>query len=92
MRIIDADKLITDMNNRAEEEYLEFRDIRNMVQFALTVKAIPLDKIKQIREEINAEYKEAEFMEEYKNGRNDGLYVALRILDKLITESEGKYE
>lgn len=73
-KLIDADKLITDMNTRAEEEYLEFRDIRNMVEYAPTIHAIPVDKVKTAREEIK--------------GKAFTLDDVLAILDKLITESE----
>lgn len=42
MALIDKEKLMNEMNTRAEEEALDFRDIRNMVEFAPTVNAIPI--------------------------------------------------
>lgn len=47
MRLIDADKLVEEINERAEEECLEFRDIRGMVEYAPTVEIpqwIPVEK------------------------------------------------
>lgn len=37
MRLIDADEVIKKMNERAEEEILDFRDCRNIIEFAPTV-------------------------------------------------------
>lgn len=42
MRLIDADEVIKKMNERAEEEILDFRDCRNMIEFAPTVNAIEI--------------------------------------------------
>lgn len=52
MSLIDKEQFINEMNTRAEEEALDFRDIRDMVEFAPTVKAVPLDKVKKACEEI----------------------------------------
>ena len=54
------------------------------ISSAPTIKAIPLDKVKQARAEIKT----------YKHGNGNmytcGLNKAVEILDKLIAESEGK--
>ena len=42
MSLIDKEQFINEMNTRAEEEALDFRDIRDMVEFAPTVDAIPI--------------------------------------------------
>lgn len=42
MGLIDKEQFINEMNTRAEEEALDFRDIRDMVEFAPTVNAIPI--------------------------------------------------
>lgn len=42
MSLIDKEQFINEMNTRAEEEALDFRDIRDMVEFAPTVNAIPI--------------------------------------------------
>ena len=88
-RLIDADKLITDMNTRAEEEYLEFRDIRNMVEYAPTIHAIPLDKVKKAREEIEKNaYSESVYGDFYAGTQVVSMDLVFEILDKLIKESE----
>ena len=55
------------------------------------VQAIPLDKIKQAREEINDKYDDlANSFCEREQGRNEMIEEVLEILDKLIAESEEK--
>lgn len=72
MSLIDKEQVIKEMNTRAEEEYLEFRDIRNMVEFAPTVKAIPVERLKDFRNEV----------------MNMNSVAIIQRLDKLIAESE----
>ena len=99
-KLIDADKLITDMNTRAEEEYLEFRDIRNMVEYAPTIHAIPLDKVKALIHQLNEE-KELAYadFDEYKasvlgieadelpeDEYRYGIERCLQLLNRLIAE------
>lgn len=90
MSLIDKEQFINEMNTRAEEEALDFRDIRNMVEFTPTVKAVSLDKVKQAREEIEDNLFVA--YGEYDNPQSYYTVVevkdVLKILDKLI-ESEG---
>lgn len=74
MGLIDKEQFINEMNTRAEEEALDFRDIRDMVEFASTVKAVPLDRLKAFRNEV----------------MNMNSIAIIHRLDKLIAESEGK--
>lgn len=74
MSLIDKEQFINEMNTRAEEEALDSRDIRDMVEFAPTVKAVPLDRLKEFRNEV----------------MNMNSIAIIHRLDKLIAESEGK--
>lgn len=47
MRLIDADTLVKEMNKRAEEDYLDFRDCRDMIEYAPEVPAISIDFLKE---------------------------------------------
>ena len=85
MRLIDADSIDTRYSDPEVKETLDN---------AKTVKAIPLDRIEQAREEIEnigmGSY--LEFIKEIEcNNREVRLSkkFAIAILDKLITESEG---
>lgn len=73
MNLIDKEQFINEMNTRAEEEVLDFVDIRDMVEFAPTVKAVPLDRLKAFRNEV----------------MNMNSIAIIHRLDKLIEESEG---
>ena len=82
MRLIDADRLLQctkfynlKNGNRAIDEI----DILH----AQTVKAIPLDKVKQAREEIE------DRIDNYPDRNTSEYEDCLAILDKLIAESEG---
>ena len=95
MGLIDRDKLLEEVNNginasnmiEGYEEYENINcidDVVECVKYADTVKAIPLDRIKQAREELMAF---GNWKHDYEVS-NQGIMVALGILDKLIQESE----
>ena len=102
-RLIDADKLLeygacpNDCNGTTTcaEDYEHLHcpvrvfDIES-INDAPTVKAIPLDKVKQAIEEIANKYDDlANAWCEREEGRNEAILEVLEILDKLIAESEG---
>lgn len=85
MSLIDKEQFINEMNTRAEEEALDFRDIRDMVEFAPTVKAVPLDKVKEARDELyEVAHADADALDTVID-----LEDAFAIMDRLI-ESEDK--
>lgn len=54
------------------------------------VKAIPLDKVKQAREEISKQFVDLQDgSEEWRSYVNETVLECVEILDKLIAESEG---
>ena len=82
MRLIDAEQY--------RKEFLDSRDFEPMkiLDFQPTIKAIPLAKVEQAREEIKKKIGTPVCGEYIKQGYDWGLREALEILDKLIAESE----
>lgn len=80
-----------------KEEFLEDLSIRVSLRQAIkenTIEAIPLDKIKEARAQINGlkRYFDNDLYPDYTNN-SDSMFKCsevLEILDRLIAESEGK--
>ncbi len=93
MRLIDADKLPYSNVKTNKYGYVEVTEtvvLEEEIANAQTVKAIPLDKVKRAREEIDDLYRY--YDESYVTGNNDPMFKCkevFEILDKLIAESEG---
>ena len=89
MRLIDIDRMPNfEVKTTDGKEYvlLPFKHLYSIP----TVNAIPLERIKQAREEINGKYDDlANSFCEREQGRNEMIEEVLAILDKLI-ESEEK--
>jgi hypothetical protein len=89
-RLIDADKLEPDTEwNDYDDDFVSYS--QSQIRNAEEIQAIPLDKVNQARLEIS------ENMFRYSGSGNevtqaycDGFKDSLKILDKLIAESEGK--
>lgn len=79
MELIDKEKLINEMNTRAEEEALDFRDIRNMVEFAPTVNAIPIPEGATNGDMFKAMFPNIEVKPHMAYGLNNGIKIRLYI-------------
>lgn len=90
MRLIDADMLSPDRDYYDNSICSGYNAVScQQIDSATTVKAIPLDKIKQAREDINSKYDSTvPTFDDYGGGRNDMVCIVLEILDTLIAESE----
>ena len=82
MRLIDADSLIKELA-REPMNTRTYSRASGLILEEPTVKAIPLDKVKQAREEIYKKHQEVLSKYGWSN-----LNISLEILDKLIAESE----
>lgn len=67
--------------------YVHYKDMIEAVENMPAIHAIPIDKIKAVREEIT-ELEKIPMI--YSNAINEGIYKVGESLDKLIAESEGK--
>lgn len=97
MRLIDADKLLENIERRIKgakslAEVVDLTMIECITDVQHSVPAVPLDRIKAVREEI-ADWDVNTVMdgcsEPFRLGVAKGLDIASVILDKLIAESEG---
>lgn len=90
MELIDKEKLINEINARAEEECLEFRDIRNMVEFAPTVIATPYSVIENILKQLQdlADNKTKPISFDQSVAVDECIYI----IHKIIIESENKHD
>lgn len=83
MRLIDADTLKKDL----KDNYIYFGETQLLDDFykALdeqpTVQAVPIEELQEIRQEIDSHCSD-------NRDRNDGLYIAMKIIDKYRAESE----
>ena len=93
MRLIDADKLSYSSIKTNKYGYVETTEtvvLEEDIANAQTVKAIPLDKVKQAREEIDDLYRY--YDNDYNTSDGEPMFKCsevFEILDKLI-ESEGQ--
>ena len=86
MRLINADNI--NCENLPRKLYPHLKDILDFIDSQTTIQAIPLDKVKQAREEIDNLYEDFDGYDpnalcEYSSRVDE-------ILDKLIAESEGE--
>lgn len=90
MRLIDADMLSPDRDYYDNSPYSGYDAVScQQIDSAKTVKAIPLDRIKQARKDMENKYDDlANAWCEREEGRNEAILEVLEILDKLIAESE----
>lgn len=92
MRIIDADRIPYDMvmQNPFDEQSEKIEVIKkSKIERMPTIQAIPLDRIKQAREEIDDLYRY--YDTGYYSGNRDSMFKCsevFKILDNLIAESE----
>lgn len=77
-RLIDADLLLNDKNKKMVGEYV-YNLMHCLVSDMPTVKAIPIDRVKQIREEIEERVKSLEWKQKCVD-------EILEIIDKAIKE------
>lgn len=87
MRLIDADKLLENIEKRIKgakslAEVIDLTNIECITDVQQSVPAIPLDRIKQAREEI------ADRIDNYPDRNISEYEDCLAILDKLIAEVE----
>jgi len=80
MRIIDADVFIS---NVVKYSHQSTKTIGKALADTPTVQAVPIEVLQKIRQEIDKHYSN-------NRDRNDGLYIAMKIIDKYKAESEGK--
>ena len=91
MELIDRSKLEPDAEwDDYYDDYMSYSAVQ--IKNAPIVKAVPSDKIKKVREEIQelAEIRDSDTLADLRI--RFGLGVALAYIDKLIAESEGKNE
>lgn len=94
MRLIDADildnelwKLYLDGDNAEsfrtidEDTIIGKGQVSDLIAEQPTVQAVPLSVLQEIRQEIDNHCSD-------NRDRNDGLYIAMKIIDKYRTESE----
>lgn len=86
MRLIDADKLLKFFTVDTANQTYRFGTVKKQIESATTVQAIPLDKVKQAREEIEKLYEDLDGYDPQALG--DYASHVDEILDKLIAESE----
>lgn len=82
MRLIDADRLNEVLNiNFGHTGGADV--LRQLIDIQPTVQAVPIDILDKIRAEIDGHCSD-------NRDRNDGLYIAMKIIDKYRAESEDK--
>lgn len=67
--------------------YVHYKDMTDAVENMPTIHAIPIDKVKAVREEISKVSRDS-YEELAQTFYNDAIKDAVEILDKLIKESE----
>lgn len=80
MRLIDADKAITDYSKYGITHPYDSYDLENIMNECKTIEAIPMSIIEDIKAEIQEESRFCPLTE--------GLERALEIIDKCIAEKE----
>ena len=76
MRLIDADELKT-IHSIQKADFNSIETIQKWIDSAPTVQAIPISVIEDIKAEIDKHCSD-------NRDRNDGLYIAMKIIDKQI--------
>jgi hypothetical protein len=88
MDLIDRNELEPDTEwSDYYDGYMSYS--QSQINGAPTVKAIPLDKVKQAREEITKQFVDLQDgSEEWRSYVNETVLECVEIMDKLIAESE----
>lgn len=88
MRLIDADKAITDYSKYGIFHPYDAYDLEDILNECQTVEAVPMSVIEDIKAEIKTEISDYEGCADFYEGIRFGLRTALEIIDKYKAESE----
>ena len=91
MRLIDVDLVKTAMENSDDSllsQPMTIRHVESLLNDLPTVPAIPLERIKQLREEI-AKVWHTRPRNRYEEGKKDEAVACMELIDNMIKEYEG---